>query len=105
MALFTSRFDKRKMMLLAVGLFLISNVLSAFAPPFWLLVLCRIMPAFLHSVFYAMAIAGATDGAPKEMQLQLTSIIIGGIALSQVTIIPLATFMASLYDWRVTFFS
>jgi predicted MFS family arabinose efflux permease len=103
MVLFTSRFDKRKMMLGAIGLFLISNVLSAFAPPFWLLVLFRILPAFLHPVFFAMAIAGATDGAPKEMQLRLTSIIIGGIALSQVTIIPLSTFMASLYDWRISY--
>ncbi len=68
-------------MLLAVGLFLISNVLSAFAPPFWLLVLCRIMPAFLHSVFYAMAMLVPQMAHLRKCNCGLTSIIIGGIAL------------------------
>ena len=101
--LFTAQYDKRTMMLAAIGLFLISNILSAFAPPFWLLMLLRILPAFLHPVFISMAIAGATDGAPKGMQLRFTSIIVGGIALAQVTIIPLATFIASVYDWRSSY--
>jgi predicted MFS family arabinose efflux permease len=101
LVLFTAGFDKRKLMLGAIGLFLLSNLLSAFAPPFWLLILLRMLPALLHPVFFAVAIAGVTHGAPKDLQLRLTSIIIGGIALAQVTIIPLSTFLASVYDWRI----
>src|SRR6476659_3683900 len=35
--LFTSAFNKKKMMIAAISLFLASNTASAFAPPFWLL--------------------------------------------------------------------
>ena len=100
MVLYASRFDKKKIMLYAMGLFLISNVGSAFSPPFWLLMVLRILPTILHPAFFSMAIAAAVKDASPQMQMRLTSIIIGGIALAQVTLIPFTTFIASIYAWQ-----
>jgi len=50
-----------------------------------------------------MTIAAAIKGTSQKDQMHLTSIIIGGIALAQVTLIPLSTFLASLYSWQVTY--
>ncbi|MEV4886295.1 MFS transporter [Chitinophaga ginsengisegetis] len=101
--LFASRFNRKKTMLLALGLFFLSSVLSVLAPPFWLMVLLRMLPAFLHPVFFSMAIETASEGGSRRMQLRYTSIIIGGVTLAQVTVLPLGTFMASVFDWRAVY--
>lgn len=101
--LYASKFDKKKIMMYALGLFLISNLLSIFSPPFWLLMLLRILPTILHPAFFSMAIAAATKDTSPQMQMRLTSIIIGGIALAQVTLIPFTTFIASMYTWQLSY--
>ena len=101
--LFASKYDKKKIMLLAMGLFLMSNFFSIFSPPFWLLMILRVLPTLLHPAFFSMAIAAAIKGTSQKDQMQLTATIIGGIALAQVTLIPLSTFVASIYSWQSTY--
>lgn len=103
MVLYASKFDRKKVMLVGIAIFLISNVLSAFAPPFWLLMVIRVLPAFLQPVFISTAIAVALKDMPETTQHRLMSIVIGGIALAQVTVIPLVTFMAARYGWETSF--
>jgi len=103
MVLYVSKFDKKKIMMYALGLFLISNFFSIFSPPFWLLMILRILPTILHPAFFSMVIAAATKDASPQMQMRLTSIIIGGIALAQVTLIPFTTFIASIYTWQLSY--
>lgn len=101
--LFASKFDKKIIMLCAMGLFFLSNFFSIFSPPFWILMVLRILPTFLHPAFFSMAIAAAIKGTSQKDQMHLTAIIIGGIALAQVTLIPLSTFLASMYTWQITY--
>lgn len=103
MVLYVSKFDKKKIMMYALGLFLISNFFSIFSPPFWLLMILRILPTILHPAFFSMVIAAATKDISAQMQMRLTSIIIGGIALAQVTLIPFTTFIASIYTWQLSY--
>lgn len=103
MVLYTSKFDRKKVMLLAIALFVLSNILSVFAPPFWLLIIIRILPAFLHPPFMAMAVAASMEGAAEKIQHRLMSIVVGGIAIAQVTVIPFTTFMSALYGWETAF--
>jgi predicted MFS family arabinose efflux permease len=91
------------MMIAVISLFLASNVVSAFAPPFWLLLVFRIMPAFLHPVFFSAAIGAVIKSAKPSEQHKLMGIVIGGIAVSQVSIIPFASYMASIYGWQISF--
>lgn len=101
--LFTSGINRKKMMLWAISLFLASNIVSAFAPPFWLLILFRIIPAVLQPVFFSAAVGTIIRTAQKSDQHKLMGIVIGGIALAQVTIIPLTAYMSSLYGWQISF--
>ncbi|CAM3376776.1 MFS transporter [Flavobacterium chungbukense] len=103
MVLYVSKFDKKKIMMYALGFFLISNFFSIFSPPFWLLMILRILPTILHPAFFSMVIAAATKDTSAQMQMRLTSIIIGGIALAQVTLIPFTTFIASIYTWQLSY--
>ena len=103
MALLTSGFDRKKVMMTALSIFLITGIVSAFAPPFWLLLLVRILPAFLQPVYIAVAIAVATAGATEKKKNELMGIVLGGIAISMVTTVPLATYLASKITWEVSF--
>jgi len=103
MVLYASKFDRKKVMLFGIAMFFVSNVLSVFAPPFWLLMAIRVLPAFSQPVFISTAIAVAIKDMPDSTQHRLMSIVIGGIALAQVTVIPFATFMAARYGWEIAF--
>jgi len=101
--LLASKFDKKAIMLSAMSLFFVSNFFSIFSPPFWILMILRVLPALLHPAFFSMAIAAAIKGTSPKDQMQLTATIIGGISLAQVTLIPIGTFVASVYSWQSTY--
>ncbi|MFD2287929.1 MFS transporter [Pedobacter petrophilus] len=103
MTLLASGFDRKKVMLTAISIFLVTGVVSSFAPPFWLLLLVRILPAFLQPVYIAVAIAAATADVTENKKNEMMGIVLGGIAITMVTTVPLATYLASKMTWQVSF--
>lgn len=103
MTLLASSFDRKKVMLLAIFIFLITGIVSSFSPPFWLLMLVRILPAFLQPVYIATALAVAVSQADKKRENELMSIVFSGVAIASVTTIPFATWLASLLSWEYSF--
>lgn len=103
MTLFTSGLNRKKLMLTAIFIFLITGVVSSFSPPFWLLMLVRILPAFLQPVYIATALAVAVSQADKKRENELMSIVFSGVAIASVTTIPFATWLASIWSWEYSF--
>lgn len=103
MTLLASRFDRKKVMLTAIFIFLITGIISSFSPPFWLLMLVRILPAFLQPVYIATALAVAVSKSDKKHENELMSIVFSGVAIAIVTTVPFATWIASLYSWKYSF--
>lgn len=103
MTLITSGFDRRKVMLTAISIFLITGIVSSFSPPFWLLMLVRILPAFLQPVYIATALSVAVSKADKKHENQMMSIVFSGVAIAMVTTVPFATWLSSLYSWESSF--
>lgn len=104
MTLLLSGFDRKKIMLTTIFIFFFSTVVSAFLPPFWLLMMVRMLPAFLQPVYIATAIAAAVASGKKSEENQLMGIVLGGIALAMVTTVPFATYLASIFSWQVSFY-
>ncbi|MGO1672216.1 MAG: MFS transporter [Sphingobacterium sp.] len=103
MTLLASGFDRKKVMLTAIFIFLITGVVSSFSPPFWLLMLVRILPAFLQPVYIATALSVAVSRADKKRENELMSIVFSGVAIAMVTTVPFATWLASLWSWEYSF--
>lgn len=101
--LLLARYNRKKLMLLTIALFIISNGISAMSPPFQILLLARILPAFLHPLYFSIAISAAADTAPPGQEHKAMSIIFGGVSLATVVGVPLATYMADLYGWQASF--
>jgi len=103
MTLLFSGFDRKKVMLAAIAIFLITGIISSFSPPFWLLVLVRILPAFLQPVYIATALSVAVSKGNKERENELMGIVFSGISIAMVTTVPFATYLASLGSWEYSF--
>lgn len=104
MTLLASGFDRKKIMLTAISIFVLTGLVSSFSPPFWLLMLVRVMPAFLQPVYIATALSVAVSGADKKNENGLMSIVFSGVAIAMVTTVPFATYLASLWSWEYSFF-
>lgn len=102
MTLLASGFDRKKIMLTSVAIFLITGFVSSFSPPFWILMLVRILPAFLQPVYIATALSVAVSDADDNKN-ELMSIVFSGVALAMVTTVPFATWIAGLWSWEYSF--
>lgn len=103
MTLLAAGIDRKKVMMTAISIFLVTGIVSSLAPPFWLLVLVRILPAFLQPVYIAVAISAATTGVTNKKKNEMMGIVLGGIAITMVTTVPFATWLASKIAWQVSF--
>lgn len=103
MTLLLSGYDRKKVMLVAISLFLITGIISFLSPPFWLLLLVRVLPAFLQPVYIATALAVSVSGADKARENELMSIVFSGVAIAMVSTVPLATWIASFSSWQFSF--
>jgi Arabinose efflux permease len=103
MTLLASGFDRRKVMLAAIAIFLVTGIVSSFSPPFWLLLTVRILPAFLQPVYIATALSVAILMGGKQNENELMSIVFSGVAIAMVTTVPFATYIASLSSWEYSF--
>lgn len=103
MTLLASGFDRKKIMLLSILIFLFSGIVSWFSPPFWLLILVRILPAFLQPVYISTALSVAISKGNKSNENELMSIVFSGVTIAMVTTVPLSTYFASIFSWETSF--
>lgn len=103
MTLLTSAFDRKKVMLTAMFIFLMTAIVSFFSPPFWLLLTVRILPAFLQPVYIATALSAAISKADKSKENEIMGIVFSGVTIAMVTTVPFAAYIASLFSWEYSF--
>ena len=90
-----SGINRKKVMLLALGLFTISNVISMFTSNFTVLLIERILPAFLHPVNVSMAFTVAAASVSKEQAPKAVSKVFVGVSAGMVLGVPVTSFIAS----------
>ena len=101
--LLTSKINRKWMMSLVLFIFVLSNILSAVAPSFTLLMIARILPAFLHPVFWAVAtVAAAKQVEPKDAP-KAVSVVLAGLSVATVLGVPLTTYVSELINWKASF--
>lgn len=99
----TAKINRKLIMCLVLGFFVISNLLSAIAPSFTVLMIARILPAFLHPVFWAVSITAAAKQAGPKDAPKAIAVVMAGLSIATVLGVPLTTYMADLFNWRASF--
>lgn len=94
MPLLFSGIDRRTVMLLALGLFTASNVVSALTGSFAVLLVARALPAFLHPVYVSMAFTVAASSADKGDAPKAVAKVFIGVSAGMVLGVPVTGFIA-----------
>lgn len=90
-----SGINRKKVMLLTLGLFTLSNVVSMFTSNFTVLLVSRVLPAFLHPVYVSMAFTVAAASVSKEKAPKAVSRVFIGVSAGMVLGVPVTSFIAS----------
>lgn len=94
MPLLFSGFNRKKVMLLALGAFVISNLISMFTDDFMVLLIARALPAFLHPVYVSMAFTVAASSVSKAEAPKAVSRVFIGVSAGMVLGVPVTSFIA-----------
>ncbi|MDQ0872799.1 DHA1 family putative efflux transporter-like MFS transporter [Paenibacillus sp. V4I3] len=100
---FTSGWDRRKLLLYALGLFVIANGLAFVMPGFGMFVSARVLMALGAGVVVVTSLSIAAMIAPQGKQASAIATVIMGFTASLIVGVPLGRMIAASYDWKMVF--
>ena len=102
MPLLCSRLNRKTLMLVAGGIFIISNLLSAFAPNFTVLMIARIIPAAFHPAYVSMALIEAGKSIKPEESAKAVAKVFTGVSAGMVLGVPVTNLIAAHSSFTVS---
>jgi predicted MFS family arabinose efflux permease len=104
MPLLFSGINRKKVMLLALGIFVISNIISMVTSNFTIVLIARIIPAIFHPIYVSMAFSVAASSVPKEQAPKAVSRIFIGVSAGMVLGVPVTSLIASESSFSIAMF-
>ena len=99
----TGRFPRKALLLAVMITFIVGNALTAVAPIFSVLLAGRVIAAFAHGLFMAVATVIAASVVAENRRASAIATMFTGLTVATVTGVPLGTFIAQHASWRVAF--
>jgi DHA1 family inner membrane transport protein len=104
LSLFSTKIQRKTLLLLLVGGFVFGNLLCAWAPNYIFLMIARVIVSFMHGTFFGESYVIAAKLAPSEKRTSALALVSSGLTLSTVLGAPLGTYLGLTYGWRVPFY-
>ncbi|MEH7109509.1 MFS transporter [Bacillus sp. JJ1764] len=107
MPLLFSGINRKKVMLLVLGVFVLGNIIAIFATNFTIALIARAVPALFHPVYCSLAFTVAAASVSKEEAPKAVSKVFIGVSAGMVVGVPIASFIASVVSLQMamTFFA
>lgn len=107
MPILFSSIDRKKVMLLVLGVFVLGSIVSIFTTNFTVALIARIIPAFFHPIYCSLAFSVGADSVSKEEAPKAVSKVFVGVSAGMVVGVPIASFIASAVSLQMAlaFFS
>lgn len=99
----TSRFERKKLYLLSLLVFVLGNLFTYFSQSFTLIMLARVVLAASTSLIVVLSLTLAAAIVRKEVQARAIGLIYMGISSSLVLGVPIGVLVAEQFGWRVIF--
>lgn len=105
LAVATARMDRRRALLLLIGIFILGNLLCALAPNYAMLMAARIATALCHGAFFGLGAVVAATLVPEQKKAQAIAMMFAGLTLANVLGVPFGTALGEAIGWRNTFWA
>ncbi|WP_379142454.1 MFS transporter [Paenibacillus sp. sgz500992] len=103
MTLLLSRLNRKTALTGILIIFAASNLMSVFAPNFYMLMALRMIPAFFHPVYFSIAFVLATELSVKEEAAKASAKVFLGVSMGMVLGIPLSSYIANQFSLGTSF--
>ncbi|GAA5613135.1 MFS transporter [Streptomyces platensis] len=100
-----TRFTRKQMLMLLMGLFIVGNLLTGLAPNFGIMLAGRIVAAFTHGAFFGIGALVAADLVAPQKRAAALSLMFSGLTVANVVGVPAGTMLSQHFDWRTTFYA
>lgn len=91
MPLLFSGVDRKKMMLLVLGIFVIGNMVSLLTTNFIIALIARVVPAFFHPIYCSLAFTVAADSVSEEEAPKAVAKVFIGVSAGMVIGVPIVS--------------
>jgi MFS transporter, DHA1 family, inner membrane transport protein len=103
LAMLTTRFDRRFLLVLSMALYAVGHLLSAFTNSFWPLLIIRMLMISAAGVFSPQAAAAVGLLVPPERRASAIAFIFIGWSIASVGGIPIGSLLGAWLGWRMVF--
>lgn len=100
---FIGRFDRFRVLMATIILFLVSDVWTMVASGYVSIALSRVMTAATSGVMFSVAMAYAVDIVPREMRASTLAWMYAGFNISSIVGVPFGTVLSNIFGWRSVF--
>ncbi|MFG2117133.1 MFS transporter [Streptomyces sp. NPDC048718] len=98
-----TRVGRKQMLMGLMGLFVLGNLLSAFAPNFGALLAGRVVASLAHGSFFGIGSVVAAGLVAPERKAGAIATMFTGLTVANIVGVPLGTFIGQAVGWRTTF--
>lgn len=101
MPVLASRFNRKHVMIAVLAVFTIANLMAMMTKDFRILLLVRVVPAFLHPVYCALAFSLAAELAPEGEAPKAVARVNMGVAGGMVLGVPISNYLATTFNLTI----
>ncbi len=101
--IFGSKIPRKAMLIFVMVLFIIGNLITAFAPSLSVAILGRIITSLAHGVFFGIGSIIAADMVAPSKRIQAIAFMFMGLTVANLVGVPLGTWIGEHLSWRLTF--
>ncbi|MGJ5702418.1 MFS transporter [Staphylococcus equorum subsp. linens] len=101
MPLLLSKLERKKVMIIVLLIFIISNIISVFTTSFTVLLIARVIPAIFHPVYIALAFSVASDSVNSKDAPKAVARVFIGVSSGMVVGVPIVNFLATQFNLSI----
>jgi DHA1 family inner membrane transport protein len=104
-AVATAGLERKRALLLLLGVFTLGNLACAAAPNYGLLMAARVLTALSHGAFFGIGSVVASNLVPRNQRAQAIALMFSGLTLANVLGVPAGTALGQVFGWRAAFWA